>query len=64
MDNLLSLTASEIIVVKAIVSVLATCMLYTGHVYPLVNEADICCALHHTRYSHVRCMRDRLSLSR
>ena len=38
----------EIIMVKAIVSALATCMLYTGHAYPLVNEADICCALHHT----------------
>ena len=28
----------EIIMVKIIVSVLATCMLYTGHAYPLVNE--------------------------
>ena len=27
--------------VKAIVSALATCMLYTGHEYPRVNEADI-----------------------
>ena len=41
----------EIIMVKAIVSVLATCMLYTGHAYPLVNEADIRCALHHTATS-------------
>ena len=38
----------EIIMVKAIVSVLAMCMLYTGHAYPLVNEADIHCALHYT----------------
>ena len=29
---------SEIIMVKTIVSVLAKCMLYTGHAYPLVNE--------------------------
>ena len=39
--------AEEIIIQKAIAFV-ATCMLYTGHAYPLVNEADIRCALHYT----------------
>ena len=38
----------EIIMVKAIVSALATCMLYTGHEYPRVNEADIRYTFHYT----------------
>ena len=38
----------EIIMEMAIASVLATCMLYSGHAYPLVNKADIRCALHYT----------------
>ena len=38
----------EIIMVKAIVSALATCMLYTGHENPRVNEADIRYTFHYT----------------
>ena len=38
----------EIIMVKAIVSALAMCMLYTGHEYPRVNEADIRYTFHYT----------------
>ena len=38
----------EIIKVKAIVSALATCMLYTGHEHPRVNEADIRYTFHYT----------------
>ena len=38
----------EIIMVKAIVPALAMCMLYTGHEYPRVNEADIRHTFHYT----------------
>ena len=38
----------EIIMVKAIVSALATYMLYTGHEYPRVNEANILYTFHYT----------------
>ena len=45
----------EIIMVKAIVSVLATSMLYTGRAYPLVNEANIRCTLHYTATCVIVC---------
>ena len=47
--------------VKAIVSALATCMLYTGHEYPWVRSRY---PIYIPLYSHIRYKRDRPSLSR
>ena len=52
----------EIIMVKAIFSALATCMLYTGHEYPRGKRSRY--PIYLPLYSHVRYVRDRPSLSR